>query len=353
MIKGVVFDKLTIGTVADHGDRLAVSARVARGGNVQTYLGSEFGIADRQTIRVYRPDTEVFDQDSMATFAHKVVTLTHPKSGKAVFDYDAVGWIGDEVARDGEFIRVPMVIAHSKAVDAIRKGTRELSVGYQMELDMTSGTSPKGEAYDAVMSKIVVDHVAIVGQARGGSELRIGDGEPKMKAILIDGMPVNVDDTVAPFVERHIATLTKTAADAQAALATATATHDKTMAAKDAEIDALKAKAVDAAQLDKLVADRAALVAKVGKLGSKVTADGKTNAEIRRAVLAEKGIAVDGKSDDYVEARFDALGDGAQARDGMSDALRTMPAGAGDAASAADVAHAKNIEDLNAWRYKA
>ncbi|MEJ5025955.1 DUF2213 domain-containing protein [Brucella anthropi] len=168
-------DRATVSDFQEQPDgRLTVYASVARGGNVQVYGGRELGRPDLDIVRVYRPEDAVFDPKSAKTFAHKFVTLGHP-AGQAVFDTDAVGWIGDEIMREGDAIRVPMVIAHKNALDAIKSGTRELSVGYSSEIEWKSGVTPSGDRYDAKMSDIIVDHVAIVQTARGGPSLRLGD----------------------------------------------------------------------------------------------------------------------------------------------------------------------------------
>src|SRR5579859_3300261 len=57
---------------------LAAFAKVARTG-IQEYKGSELGRPDLGTVRVYRPPEEVFHADAMKSFAHRPVTLTHPR----------------------------------------------------------------------------------------------------------------------------------------------------------------------------------------------------------------------------------------------------------------------------------
>ena len=85
------------------------------------------------------------------------------------------------------------------------------------------------------------------------------------------------------------------------------------MAAKDAEIDDLKAKAIDQAQIDALADAKAAIVTDAKAVAGEKLGDtaGKTVAEVRRmacaAVLGDAAVA--DKSDDYIEARFDALKD--------------------------------------------
>lgn len=317
--------------------QIRVSARAARAGNIQLYLGSEMGVQDKQVVRVYRPVETVFDKKSMATFPHKIVTLDHPE-GFADFERDAVGWIGDEVARDGEFIRIPMVVAHKRAIEAIDAGKRELSVGYAAEVEWGEGTTPDGQKYDAAMKNIVVDHVAIVDHARGGSELRIGDGAKSwgvspvnhqtaderkspmadnLRKVLVDGLQVETTDAGATAIEK----LTKDKAEAERKLADAASEHTKALAAKDAEIaakdaeiEALKASAMSDAELDKRAAARADLIGTAKAIVADVKTEGLTDADIRKAVVVAKlgDAAIKDKSEAYIDARFDILAEDAK-----------------------------------------
>lgn len=182
-------DRLTIDTKRrTHDGYLTVNARVAKADNVQTYLGSEVGRPDLDTVRVFRPAAEVFAADTMQSFAHRPVTLGHPSSGVSSKNWKDVakGWSDGEVARDGDFIRVSMLLADADTIQAVESGTRELSMGYDCTLDWTAGVSPSGEAYDAIQRGIRSNHIACVQQARGGPELRIGDSSRKELHMMTD-----------------------------------------------------------------------------------------------------------------------------------------------------------------------
>lgn len=155
-----------------------VDARVARAGNVQDYYGFELGEPDRETIRVYRPEAEVFKRDAIASYTGVPVTLGHPTSHVTADSWKdlAVGETGEDVLRDGEFVRVPLMLRDSTAIKAVEDGIRELSMGYDAKITFADGISPSGERFDAIMSDFRMNHVALVKFARGGSELRIGDG---------------------------------------------------------------------------------------------------------------------------------------------------------------------------------
>jgi len=125
--------------------------------------------------------------------------------------------------------------------------------------------------------------------------------------IIVDGLPVSLADEAA--VRAVLDKKDQAIADAAKALADATAAHDKAMGEKDAELDEMKKKVVDQATIDALADAKAEVVAKAkAVVGDKLgETKGKTVAEVRRMALDAAKIDVADKSDDYVEARFDAL----------------------------------------------
>jgi hypothetical protein len=165
------------GAVPSRDGYLKAHARVARVGT-QQYRGYEVGLPDRETVVLYRPPEEVFSRDSMRSHASKPVTLTHPQRmvDKTTWGRVAKGFSGNEVMRDGEFVRVPLMLTDAKAIDAYETGgVRELSVGYTTDIDWTPGKTPQGEVYDGVQREIRTNHHALVPVARGGNNLTFGD----------------------------------------------------------------------------------------------------------------------------------------------------------------------------------
>lgn len=357
---------------------LVADARAARAG-VQIYSGVEcdpenqHGMKARDTVRVYRPEEQVFARDTLASFAHRPLTVGHPADAvtAATWKTVAVGHTGDEIARDGEFIRVPMMVADVGAIASIEAGDRELSAGYTCDLIFGEGRTPAGEAYDAVQQNIRANHIAIVKRGRAGSEVRIGDdagtwgaapltqdeGEndmadtAKTRTVLVDGLPIETTDAGAAAIEK----LTKDRDDARKALADAETAHVEAIKVKDkelgtaaAEITKLKSEALDAVKLDQLVTDRANVLAKAKAIAGDVSASGKSIPDIRRVVVAKKlgDAAVKDKSDDYVEALFDGLAKDVKVADPLATAL-------GDTTRVDDIEtiHAKRRADLSkAWQ---
>jgi uncharacterized protein len=157
---------------------MVATPRVARTG-IQVYKGYEVGRDDMEDVRIYRPPDEVFNKKAMSTLAWRPITLDHPYESVNSKNWKehSVGQSSGEVARDGEFIRVPLSLMDSAAIDAVQQGKAQLSVGYGARLLWDGGTTPDGERYDAVQTRIRANHIAIVSAARGGSRLKIGDGD--------------------------------------------------------------------------------------------------------------------------------------------------------------------------------
>ncbi|RVH91728.1 DUF2213 domain-containing protein [Sinorhizobium medicae] len=311
---------------------LVADVRTARTG-IQFYAGHEVGRPEMQVVTVYRPEEQVFDKASLGSYAHKPVTNDHPDEAVTADNWKAlsVGQIGDEVARDGEFVRVPLIVMDGATISEIEGGKRELSAGYTCDLAWEPGTTPAGEKYDAIQKDIRINHVAIVQRGRAGSEARIGDGAgkwgvspvntqiaderiPKMdlRKILVDGLTVETTDQGAQAITKLQKDLESSAAkfaDAEKAHQTALAAKDAELAKKDAEIDALKGKILSDADLDKRVQARADLITKAHTIAKDVKTEGLSDAAIRKAVVVAKlgDAAVADKSEAYIDARFDML----------------------------------------------
>lgn len=350
------FDTATIQTrkVTQDG-YLAVSALVARTG-VQDYLASELGehFADREpnsVVKIYRPEGEVFATDSMASYAFKPVTNNHPTESVKSHNWAdlAKGAIGADVVRDGEAVRVNMLVMDGATVAEIDSGKRQLSAGYTAIIDATPGTTPDGQAYDGRQTNIRINHVAVVDKARGGDALVIPDSKfaicdsnpnamPKrkyMEHLTFDGVSVPLDDAkgVTSLFDKMQAKIDE--------LADKFAKAEKAMAEKDDELEKAKAKVKDAAEIDAMVADRAALISTVAKLDDSFDCKGKSEAEIRRGVVTAKfGDAMADKSDDYIAARFDLMADESPA-DKLADAI-AKPAEKTDTVSDARAAYMRD-----------
>lgn len=165
---------------------LAAMPRVARTG-IQLYRGAELGLRDKDIVRIYRAPEEVFKADSMKSFVGKPFTDNHPK-----VPVDSTNWrdhsrgiAGEDVLRDGEYVRVPMVLMDGTLIKKVDSGKVQLSAGYTCDIAWGEGTTPGGETYDGRQIDIRINHIAVVDQARGGSALSIGDAAKVSHAVML------------------------------------------------------------------------------------------------------------------------------------------------------------------------
>ena len=309
---------------------------------IQHYRASEVGLAGDHPVAVYRPAEEVFNRDSVASFARVPVTMDHPAELVTADTWDAVaiGETDSDILRDGERLRIPMTIRSADAIRAVQDGKRELSAGYTCTLDHSPGTAPDGTVYDAVQRGIRANHIAIVAKGRAGSEFRIGDSADTwgatpitmsdkkevtmtdaLKTVVLGDEAVSVAVTDAAKVDKWKADQAKTFSDAAAAHDKALAAKDADLAKKDAEIADLKTKVLSDADLDSRVQARADLVGKAKALVKDFDAAGKSDADIRKAVVvAKRGAAMADKSAAYLDAAFDLLVE--DAAEGKADPVR-------------------------------
>lgn len=253
-----------------------------------------------------------------------------------------VGHLGEnyQIGDDG-IVRIPIRIDSPRGLSAIDSGKKELSMGYDLDLlPAPAGASYMGKPYTHIQTNIRYNHIAITDKARLGPQMRLDsadsveDTDPQppplerpMKKYAIDG----IEYEAAPEIVVHIGKITKQAADALS---------DKEQALADLEAEKKdKAKSMDAIQgkLDTALADkkkaedtleeeRKALPAKVAQF-AKDSADIMAVAQavipavdlkkisamdskaLKVAVIKAKypEANLDGKSDDYLQSRFDSI----------------------------------------------
>ena len=338
----LIKDRLSITSKRVYSDEgfLQVPAHISRVG-IQRYLASEMGLTDRNPtdiINVFRPAEEVFSDASLSSFASKPVTNNHPPelvTAKNSKEF-SVGMSGPEVTKDGDLVSALLTITDEEAIKSIESGKVELSNGYTANIDFTPGIAPNGEHFDAIQRNIKGNHIAIVERGRAGISCRVADNLPEygdivtMAKITIDGVDFEVSDQAAQAVGK----LQKRLSDAE------DLTEEETIKAKKAKDksdkdekeskktnDALQAKLDDAnskipnaEQMDKLVAERGAVIDSIRKVMPEIEWQGKDSNALRREVVAAKcsNVQMDSVSDDYIQARFDTLSDAVTANPQLS-----------------------------------
>jgi hypothetical protein len=138
--------------------------------------------ADGKVLREYRPPSEVFALASLKSFETATLTIGHP--GQVTSDNWkalAVGFALNPHAEDSRYVGADLVLQDAEALRRANLPASapdalvELSCGYDCVLEMTSGTSPEGEKYDAVQRAIVVNHIGLGPKdwGRAGNEVKL------------------------------------------------------------------------------------------------------------------------------------------------------------------------------------
>lgn len=292
-----LFDSLTLDKDARIcADGSLVAEVFAARTGIQVYGGREVdpsnerGLFDKQAVNIYRPEDEVFKRDSLATFAAAPVTVNHPSQAVTADNWKdlGVGEINGDVVRDGDKVRVPLIVRDSAAVLAARTTHKQLSMGYTCDLDFTAGIAPDGTAYDAIQRNIRINHIALVPAGRAGPDIRITDYSPlenKVSKITFDGLPLDLSDAEAvTAVIGKLQNQIKDAAEASTATISKLTGENAALIAKLA--DAEKAASVEA--IDEAVSARQKLVDQAKAVDAKIVTDGLSNADIQRAIVNSK-----------------------------------------------------------------
>lgn len=329
------FSRLNSAKVTRTSQQFArVPANLTRTG-VFTYTN-----ADGTTRRELRLPEEVFAQDSLDSMRDAPLVWLHPAmvNPQNIKEHE-IGHVSGTPKQDGQFVSGEVLIKRADGLAKVDSGEGlELSCGYKCHTEVRSGTY-QGEKFDCIQRGIVYNHVGMGpkgwGRAGGDVALRL-DGlcatidlsaeTPESRddsQEVIEPMPMKIRFDGAEFEfgsEAHVNAM-QAKLDGQAtALKTATSERDGLQAKLDsATADIIKltadlTAANDPARIDAAVENRVKLVVSAAKvLGADARFDGKTEREVKAAVIAKvkPAIKLDGKSDAYVDGMFDSCLDGA------------------------------------------
>lgn len=303
-----------------------------------------YGMPDGTKRREWRPPEEVFKADSLATFDMVPVTDNHPPEFLTAENTSKYSKGAVSAPRaDGDKVAAVMLVTDAELVAKLQAGIDQVSCGYVCDLEDASGVTPQGERYDAIQRNIRGNHVAIVPLGRAGPEVRVrmdaagldDDAAPppapsatkgnQMSKIRIDGVDFDPStEAFAQALQKRDERMASEAAALKAQVTAATEKADKAEARADAAAEALEKAQAEIKELPaKLRADmaaRAELDAKArAVLGKDAKLDSLTPIDVRRLVLSKLApeVKLDGKSEAYVEARFDAAIEASEKADGQ------------------------------------
>lgn len=290
---------------------------------IQEYHSSELqGVTgEPRIIRVYRPASEVFAPEAVASFRLKPFCNGHGDMiNTGNIKRYQVGTIGESLAQDGDRLVGKVVITDQATINEIQRGKTQVSCGYDADYDWTAGLTPDGIEYEAVQRNIRGNHLALVEEGRCGCQCVIKDGsiklenENEVKDMPVEGAPV----MAAPDIGAQIATLT-------AMVQALTEVVNKLAGAETAELPAGEVPAegemtgdVETPDMAEIKADDPAAATTDGLLrvyddaralvGGSVKIAGSNAKQIKASALKLKypSGSFDGKSYAYLSARFDA-----------------------------------------------
>lgn len=328
----VRYDSASVKARFDENGFLVDTPVVARVG-VQSYF-----LPDGSERREFRPASEVFKPDSLASYQGKPITLGHVFVNVDNAKQVVVGSVSGSAVRQDSNVVVPLTVYDKESIEKAKSGVAgELSVGYST-VDVETpgwGSNETGEykldgeydsqddipsdwvRFDALQTNIIVNHVAMVYKGRAGVAKLNMDSQQENP--YTDDVKSNIEEkdmTVKIKIDSAEVEVSKDVADHIAKLDSAIEAQKAKVDTIEADRDALKAKvdgipaeieaAVKAAKAD--AEALASLVTVATEAG--VKADGLDAKGIKVAYVKEvSGLDVSEKSDAYIDAAFDIAKD--------------------------------------------
>jgi hypothetical protein len=175
----------TTGSLSEHiketpeGYLLCLDVAIARAG-AQEYLPEEVPLSapkGKDTVLVYRMESDVFAPDTIASFEGKPVTLDHPENFVTPETWRELSrGLAQNLRRgegkDRDLLLADLLITDQDAIAAVRDGLREISCGYDADYEETGPGVGR-------QVNIIGNHVALVDQGRCGPRCKIQDNQPE------------------------------------------------------------------------------------------------------------------------------------------------------------------------------
>lgn len=292
----------------DSGEMIA-PVTIARTG-VMLYAAKELGpqfsdLPPEQIVRVDTPAEVLFDEAVIEMCRSMPVTIGHPKNDVNLTNNKELqkGFLEGTPLADGSHLGGFVVLNDTSAIKLVDSGVDQTSWGHDAIL--RRDVSPEG-VVSATKTKITaVNHLAIVRRGRAQST-RIGDSGEEIA--IVDKSQFDTVEAERDAAISKVATLEQKLADAETAKLTDEAIQN---------------------MVEQRVLARTELMVSVARLGdeySKLDFAGKSEDEVKRAVVAKLLDAdVSARSVEYINARFEiALEDSAEftASDALAASLR-------------------------------
>ncbi|WP_240415018.1 DUF2213 domain-containing protein [Paenibacillus periandrae] len=326
------YDRATVLDFADDAaGYLTVTAAITRPG-VFPYRRSDGKVRYEAKL----PE-DIFSDLAVSTARAKPVTDEHPPEPVTSRNWQqyAKGTSHTDSRVEGDMLKISMTVTDPALIQRIRSGDqKEISIGFETDLISEPGEY-MGQRYDAKQTNIAINHIAITKQGRAGPTVAIrgdsayeidendkGDETITMAKYTIDGKEFEVPSEVKSRLDAVEAQL-ESAKTKAATVDTLQGRYDAleaTLNTTKQELEDTKKNALTN-QLDAAVTARVELIGSAKTfLGDSFNFTGKNDRDVKLAVIQKvKGadFKSDGKTDDYVNAFYDATVERSKA-DGFS-----------------------------------
>lgn len=274
------------------------------------------------------PD-DLFSEMTIQSANAKPITDDHPNEAVTTSNYSkySKGMTHTDAAVKNNKLVVSFTITDEATIKKIKNGKRELSIGFEADVSDETGTYG-GEKYDSVQRNMKINHIALVDEGRAGPTVAIKtdsafmmdsndlknykNGGNTMPVLKIDNKDYEVDSVVKARVDALEAQLeaAKTKAGGIDAVTGERDALQAQVTSLTSELDEAKTNAMTADAIDQAVKSRIALLEQAKPmLGDSFDFTGKNEREVKEAAILtiNKDFKGDGKSDDYINAFFDAM----------------------------------------------
>jgi hypothetical protein len=303
---------------------------------------------------------DIFSDLTIQSAKSKPVTDDHPNEPVTLQNYNmySKGLSHTDARVEDLKLYVSLTITDAGLIQKIQDGKREISIGFLSDIVAESGTY-QGQSYEYVQRNIEINHIAIVDQGRAGPEVSIrGDSDAwqiknegakeNMATYKIDGKEYEMDSAVKSFLEAQAAKLD--------AAETKVKDHDALQGRYDAldtkfknletELEEAKKNTLSEDELEEKVSERIELVSTAKPLlGDSFDFKGKSDRDIKEAVIVavKPEFKGDGRSEEYINAFYEATVDNVNTRGFSSDGLNNLKnVGGKSKGSATDIEEKKN-----------
>lgn len=317
---------------------LHVKGILARTG-IQEYLGRELSdeLEPDTVYGVLRHSDDVLNEESLKGYINAPVTDDHPSDFVTTDNYKELSKGStseiETEKKDGiDYVKGHLTVMDTELIEKLRDGKLEISMGYGSNIEAEEGEF-LGQSYQFRQRDIKINHVAIVSKGRCGGRCRIVSDDGiildeitnqnkgnDMAMVKIGENEYEVPEEVASEflrlsetlsdMEKEVETKSEDMEEVEKEKEEAVATADELKE----QIKGMKRKTNDA---DIVLVAKSLVSVKAIADSMKIDVKISDEMTMKKEVLASKypSLVLDGKSKDYINARFDVMVEGRKAAD--------------------------------------